>query len=313
MPVDLSQYLVIGISSRALFDLSYENEIFEKQGLDAYSAYQIKNEEIIIKQGAAFPLIRAILKLNSIIPNKRKAEVIVMSRNNPDTSLRIFNSIKHYELDITRAALTGGTPLSSYLQAFKVDLFLSASEQDIQTAIDNGVAAGQIYTSSINTDESIEQIKIAFDGDAVLFSEESERIYQEQGLDAFLEHEKKNAKKPLPEGPFAKLLKTISYLQSEISLEKIGLEKPPIRTALVTARNSPAHERVIRTLRAWGVRIDEAFFMGGVHKDEVLKAFGAHIFFDDQLVHCDRAAKVVPTARVPYRSKKEKLLFEDKE
>lgn len=224
-----------------------------------------------------------------------------MSRNSGDTSLRIFNSIKHYELDITRAALTGGASLAPYLQAYKVDLFLSADENDVQSAVDVGVAAGVIYSPPRQRVEKTDQIRVAFDGDAVLFSDESERIYQEQGLEAFLEHEATNALKPLPEGPFAKLLKSLSALQNEFENGT-----PPIRVALVTARNAPAHERAIRTLRAWNVRVDEAHFLGGVSKSEVLHAFGAHIFFDDQEGHVQSASKLVPAARVPYLTRVER-------
>lgn len=306
MAIKLDDYLVIGISSRALFDLSEENEIFEKQGVDAYTKYQIEHEKDILKPGAGFALVKAMLKLNEIIKNKRKTEVIIMSRNNANTSLRIFNSLKHYNLNISRAALTSGTSLHKYLESFKTDLFLSAYEEDVQEAINSNIAAGLIYTnlaSNFNPYEEIEQIRIAFDGDAVLFSPESEKIFKEKGIDAFLENERENAKKALPEGPFAKLLKTISYIQSQFSNTKTV----PIRTALVTARNAPAHERVIRTLREWNVRIDEAFFLGGVGKTEVLKAFGAHIFFDDQPLHCEPASELVSTARVPY-----KILNEEK-
>lgn len=299
MPYDISKYLVIGISSRALFDLSYENEIFDNEGIEAYCKYQIDHEDEILKPGAGFYIVQAFLKLNELIPNKRKTEVIIMSRNNADTSLRIFNSIKYYGLDIKRAALTSGSALSPYLKAFKVDLFLSAYEDDVQEAIDANIAAGLIYNNSNDFHADNNQIRIAFDGDAVIFSDESEQIYKEKGLEAFLEFEQKNATKPLPEGPFAKLLKSISYIQNEK-----GLEKTPIRTALVTARNSPAHERVIRTLREWKIRIDEAFFMGGIEKTEVLRAFNPHIFFDDQDVHCKPASAAVPSARVPYRKTK---------
>ncbi len=298
MPYDLSKYLVIGISSRALFDLSSENEIYEKEGLEAYSKYQIAHEDDILKPGTGFPLIKALLKLNEKIPLKRKSEVIIMSRNSTDTSLRIFNSIEYYGLDIQRAALTGGVPLAPYLNAFNIDLFLSASEEDVQAAINTNIAAGLLYSYPEDYQADIEQIRIAFDGDAVLFSEESELIYQEKGLEEFLKHEKQNARKTLPEGPFAKLLKTLSYIQNEADFDK-----PQIRTALVTARSSPAHERVIRTLREWNVRIDEAFFLGGVSKSEILKAFKAHLFFDDQDVYCAPASKSVPVARVPYKNK----------
>ena len=299
MPLDFKDSLVVGISSRALFDLEEENKIYDKQGLATYSKYQIDHEKDILKPGAGFQLVKALLKLNSIDPTNRKTEIIVMSRNSADTSLRIFNSIEHYGLDVSRAALSGGAHLSPYLSAFKTDLFLSANEEDVQESINNNVAAAIICTHpefTIDTSKEIDQIRIAFDGDAVLFSDTSEKIFKEQGLDAFLAHEKENAKSPLPEGPFAKLLKTISILQNQFPKELA-----PIRTALVTARNAPAHERVIRTLREWDVRIDEAFFLGGMGKEEVLKAFGAHMFFDDQQVHINKASKLVPSARVPYK------------
>lgn len=298
MPVELDNKLVVGISSRALFDLEEENTIYEENGLKAYSDYQIGHENNILKPGAAFPLIRALHKLNT--EDQRLTEIIIMSKNSADTILRVFNSIKYYELDISRAALIGGAAIAPYLSAFKTDLFLSANALDVQEAINANIAAGIICSHSdlpINPNDDIKQIRIAFDGDAVIFSDESERIYQEQGMQAFAEYEYKNAQNPLPEGPFAKLLKTLSVIQ-----QQFPEGAAPIRTALVTSRNAPAHERVIRTLRAWNVRIDEAFFLGGIEKSEVLKAFGAHIFFDDQTTHIDPASKLVPAARVPYKT-----------
>lgn len=301
MAYNLENRLVVGVSSRALFDLTTENAIFEEQGVSAYCEYQRAHENEVLQPGPGFKLIKALLDINKLKGQEGRVEVIIMSRNSADTSLRVFNSIEHYGLNITRAALASGGSLAPYLTAFKTDLFLSAYEDDVQYAINHGIAAGVIYTDAghnYNLDEVIKQIHIAFDGDAVLFTDESEMIYQSQGLEAFEENEKKNANNPLPEGPFAKFLKTISDLQKEFPPEEV-----PIRTALVTARSAPAHERVIRTLRAWNVRIDEAFFLGGVSKKDVLEAFGAHIFFDDQAVHADPAAEVVPSARVPYRSK----------
>lgn len=297
MALNLDNKLVVGISSRALFDLEDENRIYEKEGLKAYSEYQIAHEKDILKPGTAFPLIKALHKLNA--GDRYLTEIIIMSRNSADTSLRIFNSIEHYGLNISRAALVGGVKISQYLNAFHTDLFLSANEEDVQEAINANVAAGIICSHSdlpIDVNKEIEQIRIAFDGDAVIFSDESERLYQEHGLKAFAEHEHNNAQNPLSEGPFAKLLKTLSLVQQQFSEDTV-----PIRTALVTARNAPAHERVIRTLRAWNVRIDEAFFLGGIEKSEVLKAFGANIFFDDQTVHTEPASKLVPAARVPYK------------
>lgn len=296
MPHNLDDKLVVGISSRALFDLEEENRIYEEMGLDAYSEYQIEHENDILKPGTAFPLVKALHNLNC--GDKQLTEIIIMSKNSADTSLRIFNSIKHYGLDISRAALVGGKSISPYLDTFRTDLFLSANEEDVQEAINSGIAAGIICSHAnlpINPSEPIPQIRIAFDGDAVIFSDEAEKIFQEKGLKAFAEHERENAKKPLPEGPFAKLLKTLSLIQGQFE----SREDVPIRTALVTARNTPAHERVIRTLRAWNVRIDEAFFLGGIDKTEILKSFGANIFFDDQKVHTDRAQATVPSARVP--------------
>lgn len=298
MPYDLTNPLVIGISSRALFNLEAENRIYEEQGLRAYADYQLQHETEILQKGSAFQLVRAFLNLNTL-QDERLVEVIVMSRNSPNTSLRIFNSIEDYGLDITRAALTSGAEMAPYLRAFHTDLFLSANEEDVKQAIDSGIAAGIILPGSPHIDPraKIEQIRIAFDGDAVLFAAESERIYQREGKAAFMEHERDHADIPLPKGPFAKFLETLAHIQALFA----GKDLSPIRTALVTSRNAPAHERAIKTLRNWNVHIDEAFFLGGVGKKDVLAAFGAHIFFDDQRVHTDPASEVVPSALVPYR------------
>lgn len=310
MAYRLEQKMVIGVSSRALFDLTIENEIFERQGVDAYCKYQVEHEQDVLKPGPGFRLIQSLLRLNEYHvkkcckdgkPAEELVEVIVMSRNSPDTSLRVFNSIKHYNLPITRAVLVSGASLAPYLNAFQTDLFLSAYEDDVQCAIDSGIAAGIICTEhNVVSFQGKEQlpgsIRIAFDGDAVVFSDESESIYKMKGLHAFEENEKENADNPLKEGPFAGFLRKLSDLQ-----RKLGVENCPIRTALVTSRSAPAHERVIRTLRAWNVRVDEAFFLGGLEKKEVLRAFGAQIFFDDQSIHTISAAQAVPAARVPYR------------
>jgi len=299
MPVSLDQLLVIGISSRALFDLEVEEALFQQHGLEAYRQHQIDHEDQILQLGAGFALVRALPKLNVLTHNQRFVEVVIMSRNSSETSMRIFNSIAYHGLDITRAVLSGGAPLAPYLRAFNVSLFLSLHEDDVQAAVDSGVAAALLYQKPENVLEELDQIRIAFDGDAVIFSDESERIYQTQGIEAFERHERENALKPLPEGPFARLLKALSFIQN--NFKAADGRARPIRTALVTARSSPAHERVIRTLRAWDVTIDETFFMGGVAKSEVLAAFRPHMFFDDQPGHCDRASTIVPTGRVPLK------------
>lgn len=299
MAYDLETRLVIGVSSRALFDLTAENEIFQSQGVEAYCSYQVEHEKELLKPGNGFRLVEALLNINNLPGQEGRVEVIIMSHNSPDTSLRVFNSIAHYGLNISRAVLASGASLTPYLEAFNTDLYLSADEEDVQSAINCGIAAGIICCDEIRMpgkQDEISQIRIAFDGDAVLFSDESEQIYREKGLEAFEENERMQAENPLKQGPFAKFLKTISDIQKEFAPEQA-----PIRTALVTARSAPAHERVIRTLRAWNVRIDEAFFLGGISKTEVLRAFGAHIFFDDQAVHTKPASEVVPSARVPYK------------
>ncbi|MDF2700422.1 MAG: 5-nucleotidase [Haloplasmataceae bacterium] len=309
MAYDLSSYLVVGISSSALFDLSTEHKIFETKGLDEYLKYQSEHEKDILKPGPGYKLVHNLLRLNELIPNKRLVEVIIMSRNSANSSLRFFNSIEHYGLDIVRAALTSGMPIKPYFDAFNINLFLSTNGEDVQDAINANIAAGIIYNNHQNYQENKNQIRIAFDGDAVLFSDESERIYQKEGLEAFAAHEKANALKPLPEGPFARFLKSISLIQNEFPLDHA-----PIRTALVTARSSPAHERVIRTLQVWNVKIDEVFFLGGVRKAEVLKAFGADIYFDDQDAHLKYSVDVVPSARVPYKNIQEQIsIFDDNE
>ncbi len=299
MAFDLTEPLVIGISSRALFDLEEENRVYEEQGLKAYYAYQREHETDVLKPGAAFQLVKAFLNLNKLQGDKRVVEVIIMSKNSPETSLRIFHSIEHYGLDITRAALLSGADVAPYIKAFKTDLFLSANAADVKAAVDAGVAAGTILTGKAhaNSRNEIGQIRVAFDGDAVLFSAASEKVYKQGGLDAFVAHERDMVDTPMEKGPFANFLIALSELQNIYETQ----DEAPIRTALVTSRSVPAHERAIKTLRQWGVRVDEAFFLGGVSKRDILASFGAHIFFDDQHVHADPASEVVPSAVVPYR------------
>jgi len=289
MAYNLKNKLVVAISSRALFDLEEENKIFEEQGENAYYEYQLKKQDEIIKKGTAYRLVDNLLKLNKLFDEKQ-VEVIILSKNNASLSLRIMKSIHHYGLDIERSGWTSGEDISKYLKAFEVDLFLSADEKDVKNAIKAGVAAAKILPSHYS-DKNTDEVRIAFDGDAVLFSEESEKIYKEKGLEAFIKHEIQNRDNPLNKGPFAKLLLTISNIQKK-------LKNPPIRTALITARSAPTDERVIKTLNIWGVRVDEAFFLGGSEKAKILEAFGADIFFDDQDVHLNPASKVVPSAKV---------------
>lgn len=289
MPTDISHKLVVAISSRALFDLDDSNRVYEQEGVERYAEFQIAHETDILQPGYAFPLVKKFLNLNQ---HGDFVEVILLSRNSADTGLRIFNSIEHYGLGITRAAFTSGASPYQYVQAFGSDLFLSANSEDVKHALNAGCAAATILSKGSNQDEN--QLRIAFDGDAVLFSNESERIYQESGIEAFTENERRDANKPLSAGPFKGFLMALQNLQQHFPQKTC-----PIHTALVTARQAPAHERVIRSLREWNIRIDEALFLGGLSKSEFLKAFHADIFFDDQMLHCESASKHISTAHVP--------------
>lgn len=294
MSVSFENYLVVGISSRALFNLEKENEVFEKEGLNAYRDYQIIHENDVLEPGSGFSLVKNLLNINKLA-NRKLVEVIVMSRNSADTSLRIIHSLDHYKMDVGRMVLSGGEDISRYLSAFGVDLFLSCNENDVSNAIQNGFAAAMIYTRDKKYAIPDEQIRIAFDADAVIFSAESEKIYKESGLDAFNQNEIKNQDIALSKGPMANFLKALSKLQEETK------ELSVLRTAIVTARNKDTGVRVIKTLRSWNIIVDEVFFMQGANKAEVLKCFGANIFFDDQDVHAAPASKLVPSARVPYK------------
>lgn len=294
MPVSFEGKLVVAISSRALFDLDASHHIFETQGVDAYLRHQIEHEDEPLEPGMAFTLVQKLLALNNNEKAGPSVEVILLSRNSADTGLRIFNSIQHYKLDITRAAFTRGESTHRYVAAFGAHLFLSAYPDDVRSALSAGYAAATILPSQAGLNHS-EQLRIAFDGDAVLFGDDSERIYKMAGLDAFERNELQEAKQPMSGGPFKEFLAALHRIQSSFPEGT-----SPIRTALVTARGAPAHERVIRTLRAWNIRIDEALFLGGLDKGEFLKAFGADIFFDDQRGHCDSASKHVATGHVPH-------------
>lgn len=285
--------LVVAIASRALFDLDASHRIFEEKGKEAYCRFQVEHEDEPLEPGVAYPLVRKLLSINDRLPEPM-VEVILLSRNSADTGLRIFNSIEHHRLDISRAAFTSGQSPFGYIRAFGAHLFLSSHAEDVIRALDTGHAAATIFPSAVGANAS-DQLRIAFDGDAVLFSDESERIYQAQGLEAFTENEKAEARTPMTGGPFKEFLAALQVIQT-----RFEADASPIRTALVTARGAPAHERVVRTLRTWNIRIDEAFFLGGMDKGPFLKAFGADIFFDDQQGHCESASRHVATGHVPH-------------
>lgn len=289
--------LVIAITSRALFSMEDSHGLFEREGIEAYRAYQQTHENDPLRPGIAFPLVRKILALNQHAPPEAPhVEVILLSRNSTDTGLRVFNSIQHHKLDIRRATFTSGAPVWPYIKPFSAQLFLSANPESVASALAAGVAAATILPANASETAHADQVRIAFDGDAVIFGDESERISRAHGVEAFGAHERAHAKSPLSGGPFRGFLQALHDLQAAFPAGSAA----PIRTALVTARSAPAHERVIRTLREWGVRLDEASFLGGRDKGEFLNAFGADIFFDDSLHNVESARAHVATGHVPH-------------
>ena len=295
--------LVIAISSSALFDMTECDRIYRQEGLDAYANYQRCHEKEPLLEGDAFNLVKKFLRINGLLSQARLeqghkhqavdcVEVILLSRNSADTGLRVFNSIQHHSLPIIRAAFTSGNAPHRYMNPFSCQLFLSTNREDVIEVLDSGLAAATILPSHQNpTNNTL--LNFAFDGDAVIFSDEAEQVYQSEGLAAFSRSEQQAADTPLGGGPFKPFLSALCDLQSEF-----GKGQSPIRTALVTARSAPSHERVIKTLREWNIHLDESLFLGGMNKREFLRAYGADVFFDDQAEHCQSASEVVATGHV---------------
>lgn len=315
MAVNLKETLVIGISATALFDMSQSDQVYKEAtqndretAVSKYRDYMLLHENDALQKGTGYPIVDALLSLNRFQTKANQAplvDVIVMSRNSPDTGLRVLKNIREYGLGITRSAFTGGETVVDYLDAFEVDLFLTTSVEDAQRVIDSKVCAAAVLKQPPKLAEPSEQktekqVRIAFDGDAVLFSDESELVYKLNGIDAFHKQEDALQAVPMEDGPYANLLRKLSTLQSRLPS---SVDNPPVRIAIVTARSSPAEMRVINTLRKWGVHVDEAFFLGGVEKTKILKAFRPHIFFDDQDVHLEKASLLVPSGKVPYQTK----------
>ncbi len=292
MAYRLDDKLVVGVSTRALFDLSEAHRIFETDGIEAYTRYQTERRRDPLAPGTGYPLVRGLLDINARL-GEPLVEVVIVSRNSAETGLRARHAIESLGLSITRAAFTRGRPVAEYLAAFHCDLFLSAEDADVIDALRAGFAAGKILPVP-DTSVPGDEVRIAFDGDAVLFGASSEDLYQREGIAAFQENEAARAREPLEGGPFLPFLVALCAIQARFPSESC-----PVRTALITARDSVSHERVVTTLEALGVRIDECFFLGGVEKAPIVKAFRPHIFFDDQLIHAGPASAVAPSAQVP--------------
>jgi 5'-nucleotidase len=295
MPYSVEGKLVVAISSRALFDFEEENRVFDCEGEDAYIALQYGRLDVPAREGVAFPLVKKLLAFNT--PSQQRVEVVVLSKNDPVSGLRVFRSAKQAGLQIERGVFTRGRTPYRYLDALKANLFLSANESDVMSALDAKCPAARVYPESAQAaSRHADELRIAFDGDAVLFSDEAERVYQRDGLDAFTKHETTRALQPLPPGPFKPLLEALHRLQAAS-----GTEVPVrVRTALVTARSAPAHERAIRTLMEWNVAVDELMFLGGLDKGAFLKAFEPDFYFDDQRGHIDSARLHVAAGHVPF-------------
>lgn len=321
MALDLSDTLVIGISATALFDLSEADKVFrdklkedKETAIKEYRDYMLKRENEPLKDGTGMPLVKALLDLNKYKKEKDKnplVEVVVMSRNSPETGIQVFNNIRERDLKITRHAFTGGESVTDYLEAFDVDLFLTTNLKDAQKVRDENVCAVALVKEPPSDIEKIPkgQVRIAFDGDAVIFDETSEILYKKDGIEKFYENENRKQDEPMGEGPYASLLRKLSRLQDRLPF---SVEYSPVRIAIVTARNAPAEMRVIKTLRAWGVYVDEIFFLGGVDKSKILRAFKAHIFFDDQDVHLEETSQFIPSGKVPYSSNSKLIINQKK-
>ncbi len=294
-------FLTVAVSSRALFDLDAADAVYQREGLEAYRRYQIEHEDEVLEPGPGFAFARKLLGINDRL-GARRVDVILLSRNSSDTGLRVFNSIDAHGLDIVRAAFSAGATPYRYAGPFGCHLFLSTDGKDVADALQRGMAAATLLASAASapTAGKNEELRIAFDGDAVLFDDQAERVYQERGLAAFHQAEKDAADKPLPGGLFKPFLEGLHRLQREFERPELANEDCPIRTALVTARGAPAHKRVIKTLRAWRVRVDESLFLGGLDKSEFLSAYRADVFFDDQRGNCEGARSHVTTGHVPH-------------
>ncbi len=290
-----AEQLVVAISSRALFDFEEENRVFENADDRAYMRLQLERIEQQAKPGVAFRLVRKLEMFNA--DGIKRVDVVILSRNDPVSGLRVFRSAKGSGLAIERGVFTRGRAPFGYLEALKANLFLSANGEDVRAALNAGFPAALVYTQTAHEDPHPDEVRIAFDGDAVLFADEAERIYRDQGLDAFQRHEADHAQRPLPPGPFKPLLEALHRLQQTDDNGKVPMR---LRTALVTARSSPAHERAIRTLMDWNIQVDEAMFLGGLGKGEFLRKFEPDFFFDDQTRHVESAAAHVPAGHVPH-------------
>jgi 5'-nucleotidase len=305
MPYRLEHRLVIGVASSAMFDLTESDAVFRNDGEAAYRTHQEAHRDTILEKGVAFSFIKRLLAFNDLSADPKNdplVEVVLLSRNDPQTGLRVMNSIKHYGLSMTRAVFLQGRPPYAYIPALNISLFLSANETDVNEAIAAGYPAGMVMDSVADDDETDRELRIAFDFDGVVIDDEAESVYQSQNIDAFHAHESENVLRPHNPGPLAEFLKRVAVIQSE-ELKRTETDsdyRPRLRISIVTARSAPSHERVVNTLKHWGIMVNEAFFLGGIEKRTVLGVLRPHIFFDDQKLHLEGASSVTPSVHIPF-------------
>ncbi len=303
MPYPIERKLVVGISSNALFNLQKEDEIFRNEGLEAYKNYQVENRSKKIEKGPAFPFIKRFLNINSVYFEEEPVEVVLLSKNSPETGLRIFNSIEHYGLNISRAAFTSGESPYKYIPSYNISLFLSTNEDDVMNAIEAGFPGGRIVKSKVIDDDKDMELRVAFDFDGVIIDDEAEKVFKETGqLKMFHEHEVEKVDEPHNPGLLAEFFRKLAFFQ-QLENKKLNEDagyKKILKTAIVTARNAPSHGRAIKTLEDWNVSVDQMFFMGGIDKKRILSTFKPHLFVDDQLSHLDKTLENITLVHLPF-------------
>jgi len=311
MPYSIEKKLVVGVSSNALFNLEKEDEIYKNEGLAAYNKYQEQNKEKILGKGLAYPFIRRFLNINKVYKTEQPVEVVLMSKNSPESGIRIFNSIKDHGLNVSRAAFTSGNPHYHYIPAFNVSLFLSVNDSDVSSAIEAGYAAGRFLKTEVIDDNDDNELRVAFDFDGVIADDQAEKIYNtSKNLELFHQYETENIEVAHNPGPLADFFQKLSFFQ-KLENKKHDADneyKKVLRTAIVTARNAPSHERAINTLKKWGVTVDEMFLLGGIEKKRVLDILKPHIYFDDQMVHLDPKLSKIPLVHIPFGIVNKKMI-----
>lgn len=302
MAFDISNRLVIGLASSALFDLSESDHVFRTQGEQKYRIYQREHQDQPLRPGVAFPFVRRLLSLNELSPSDPPVEVVLLSHNDPDTGLRVFKSIEHHQLGMSRAVFLQGRNPYEYIPAFNISLFLSGNEEDVIEASKAGHPAGLVLRSMVEDDTNDDELRLAFDFDGVVADDESEAVFHAGNLDSFQAHEIENVDKPHNPGPLKAFLEKISRIQTleQEKAKSVADYQPKLRVAIVTARSAPAHERVINTMRSWDIMVNDAFFMGGIEKGRVLEILKPHIFFDDQRLHLEPTSSVLPSVHIPF-------------